>query len=255
MSVLVFDIETIPDLESGRKIYGLGDVSDQEAAEALFAIVREKTGREFLPHHLQRVCAISVVLQTRDKVSVWSLGNTDSSEAEILQRFYDGIERYTPTLVSWNGSGFDLPVLHFRSLLHNINASRYWETGDSDSGFKWNNYLNRYHERHTDLMDVLGGYSVKAPLDQVALMLGYPGKMGMSGDQVWPAYQAGQIADIRNYCETDVLNTYLVYLRYQVIRGNLTLEALAAQEQLLRDSLAAENKPHLTEFLTAWNNG
>ena len=134
----------------------------------------------FLRLHLHRVVAISVVLATRDNVSVWSLGTPDSGEAELVQRFFDGIEKYTPTLVSWNGRGFDLPVLHYRALLHGIQAPRYWETGDEDSSFRWNNYINRFHQRHTDLMDVLAGYEFRgaAPLDEIASMLGFPRENG-----------------------------------------------------------------------------
>lgn len=254
MNILVFDIETIPDTASAKKIYGFENLSDSEITDAMFAMQRDKTGRDFLPHHLQKICAISVVLRNADKISVWSLGDTQATEAEIIQRFFDGIERYTPTLVSWNGSGFDLPVLNYRSLLHGIDASRYWEMGDSDNTFKWNNYISRYHFRHTDLMDVLGGYTVRAPLDQIAMMLGFPGKMGMSGDKVWQAYQAGELTNIRNYCETDVLNTYLVYLQYQLIRGHFNKEQLQKEHELLASMLHSEQKPHLQEFLTAWRS-
>src|SRR5690606_28573625 len=126
--------------------------------------------------------------------------------------------------------------------------------GSEDQSFRWNNYLNRYHERHLDLMDVLAGYSgrANAPLDKIASLLGFPGKMGMSGDKVWSYYQAGKISDIRNYCETDVLNTYLVYLRFQQLRGKLFAEQLSAEYNLIHNSLAATGKPHLNEFLSAW---
>lgn len=253
MNTLVFDIETIPDTESGARLFDLQNLSAHDRAEAMFAIQRDKNGRDFLPHHLQRICAISVVLRTTDKIAIWSLGEESSTEAELIQRFFEGIERYTPTLVSWNGSGFDLPVLHYRALLHKISAERYWESGDSDSSFKWNNYLNRYHSRHTDLMDVLGGYVTRAPLDQIASILGYPGKMGMDGSQVWSCFQEGHIADIRHYCETDVLNTYLVYLRYQLMRGIFDEERLTREEKLLRETLMKEDKPHFNEFLAAWS--
>ena len=254
MNILVFDIETIPDVEAGRKIYGLENLDDTEAAEAMFLARREKTGSNFLPTHLQKVAAISVVLRSADKVRVWSLGELESNEKDIIQRFYDGLERYTPTLVSWNGSGFDLPVLHYRALANKISAPRYWDNGYDDSNFKWNNYLSRYHERHTDLMDVLAAYNPRAnaPLDEVATMLGYPGKMGMSGAKVWDNYLAGDLAGIRDYCETDVLNTYLVYLRYQLMRGRFTEAHLQEEEQLLRDYIANENKTHFNEFLASW---
>jgi len=130
LNLLIFDIETIPDTDSARKIQDMESLSDAEVAESMFAQRRQQTGgSDFLRHHLQKVVAISVVLRTSDKLSVWSLGDIDSPEKDIIQRFFDGIDRYTPMLVSWNGSGFDLPVLHYRALLHGINASRYWETG------------------------------------------------------------------------------------------------------------------------------
>lgn len=256
MNVFVFDIETIPDVEAGRRLYDLEGLGDSKVADVMFHKRRQEAGVEFLRLHLHRIVAISVALRTRDRFTVWSLGEVDSGEKEIVERFFSGIEKYTPTIVSWNGKSFDLPVLHYRALLHGVNASRYWETGDNDNSFRWNNYLSRYHARHTDLMDVLAGYEMRAyaPLDQIATMLGFPGKMGMSGAKVWDEYQAGNLEGIRNYCETDVANTYLVYLRFELMRGNLTQEEYTAECNIVRDSLLAENKPHLTEFVNAWQN-
>lgn len=124
-----------------------------------------------------------------------------------------------------------------------------------DSQFKWNNYISRYHSRHLDLMDVIASYNPRAnaPLDKIASMLGYPGKMGMSGAKVWETYHQGNLKAIRDYCETDVLNTYLVYLRFEVMRGNISEQDLAAEEQKLRDYLKHENQPHFIEFLEAWS--
>ena len=255
MNVFVFDIETVPDVGSGRRLYGLEDLDDANVARAMFhRRAAESGGSEFLRHHLHRIVAISVVLRTQDKFKVWSLGEPDSPESELLQRFFDGIDRYTPTMVSWNGSGFDLPVIHYRSLLHGVAASRYWDTGTDDRDFKWNNYLSRYHERHTDLMDVLAGYQPRATarLDEIATMLGFPGKMGMSGARVWDSYQAGDIEGIRNYCETDVLNTYLVFQRFELIRGHITPALYEQACDQVRTALGQENKPHLDEFLKYW---
>jgi predicted PolB exonuclease-like 3'-5' exonuclease len=255
MNVLVFDIETIPDLDAGRRLYGLDDLNDKDVAKAMFHLRRQETGgSEFLRLHLHRVVAISAVLRSRDTLKVWSLGEPESDEKELVQRFFDGIDKYTPTLVSWNGGGFDLPVLHYRGLVHGIAAPRYWDTGDEDRDFKWNNYQSRFHARHTDLMDVLSGYQPRAvaPLDDIASMLGFPGKMGMSGAKVWDNYLAGGIVDIRNYCETDVLNTYLVFLRFELMRGKLSAAEYHAECLQLRDYLKAEAKPHFDEFLAAW---
>ena len=143
----------------------------------------------------------------------------------------------------------------FRSaLLHGISAPRYWETGGEDQSFRWNNYLNRFHERHTDLMDVLSGYEGRAtaPLTDIAELCGFPGKMGMSGDQVWKRYLDGDIEAIRNYCESDVLNTWLIYLRYDLMRGRRTQEGYEAECKKLRELLQTEGRKHFLEFLEAW---
>lgn len=255
MNIFVFDIETVPDVDAGRRLYSLQNLTDAEVAEAMFKLKRQTNGTDFLPLHLQCIVAISVVLRTYDQLQVWSLGTTESSEKELIERFFAGIDKYTPTLVSWNGCGFDLPVIHYRALLHGVVAPRYWDNGDDDPGFRWNNYLNRFHYRHTDLMDILAGYQSKAnaPLEHIATMLGFPGKMGMSGKQVWENYLQGNIIGIRNYCETDVLNTYLIFLRFEVIRGKLAPEAYISECNMVRDRLTQLNKPHLNEFLENWH--
>lgn len=254
MNVFSFDIETIPDVELGRKIYGLEELTDKQVGYVMQTRRREETGSEFLSLEQQRIVAISVALRSRDGFKVWSLGDSGASEAEIIQRFFDGIDKYTPDLVSWNGSGFDLPVLHYRALRHGIAAPRYWEVGDEDSSFKWNNYLNRFHWRHIDVMDVLSGYQGRgrASLQNVAMLLNLPGKLGMSGDKVWDCWLEGGIEQIRNYCETDVLNTFLVYLRFQLMRGHLTREHYLQENQRIRDYLSEQPQPHFKEFLAAW---
>lgn len=255
MTILVFDIETIPDVVSGRNLFDLHGLSDSDTAAAMFALRRNKVGHDFLPHHLQQIVAISAVLAKPGQVKVWSLGDENSSEAELIQRFFSGIDKHLPTLVSWNGNGFDLPVLHYRALLHGIAAPAYWENGENNSAFRWSNYLNRFHYRHLDLMDVLSGYQNKAfaPLDEIAHMLGFPGKMGMHGDQVWLAYQAGNLKQIRDYCETDVLNTYGIYLHFEHMRGTLsTTEQQQALNELKQYLKTEEHKSHFFEFLTHW---
>lgn len=254
MPVFAFDIETIPDVELGRRVYDLDGLSDKEVGYVMQAKRREATGSEFLSYEQQRVIAISVALRAGDTFKVWSLGDPEASEAEIIGRFFDGIEKYTPDLISWNGGGFDLPVLHYRAMRHGIQAPRYWEAGNDDQAFRFNNYLNRYHTRHLDLMDVLSSYQSRArvSLQAAAMLLGLPGKLGMSGDRVWDAYLAGEIDAIRNYCETDVLNTFLIYLRFEFMRGMLTRAEFLAECERVRQSLRGQSKPHFEEFLAAW---
>jgi 3'-5' exonuclease len=254
MNVLVFDIETVPDVELGRRLYGLSGLDDEAVAKAMFTQQRASSGAEFLPHLQHRVVAIACVLRTRDLLKVWSLGDLTSDEPELLARFFDGIDKYLPDLVSWNGGGFDLPVLHYRSLKAGVQAPRYWEIGDDDHSFRYNNYLSRYHWRHLDLMDVLSGFQprARAKLNDVAALLGFPGKLGFSGDQVWDAYLAGELLAVRRYCETDVINTYLIYLRFQLLRGRLDRAALDAEFERLRALLRGSGEPHHAEFLRAW---
>src|SRR5262245_17451525 len=129
--VLAFDIETVPDIQGLRRLHGLdGTLTDKDVADMAFTLRRQTTGGDFLPLHLHRVVAIACALRDRDSVRVWSLGSEADGEAELVQRFFDGISKYTPQLVSWNGGGFDLPVLHYRALIHGVKARRYWDVGD-----------------------------------------------------------------------------------------------------------------------------
>lgn len=252
---LVFDIETIPDTDGIRTLLGLpAETTAEDVANIAYHQRRQHNGSEFLPLHQHKVCAISCALREGNNFKVWTLGDAESTEAEIIQRFFDGIEKYTPQIISWNGGGFDLPVLHYRAMINQVHAPRYWDFGEDDKDFKWNNYISRYHMRHLDLMDVLAMFNARAnaPLDQIAQLCGFPGKLGMDGSKVWDAYKAGEIEAIRNYCETDVANTHLVYLRFQLMRGHLTQQSYDAEIALVKETLASYNAPHWSEFLSAW---
>lgn len=254
LNCLVFDIETVPDTELGRRLLDLPEADDATVAEAMFARRREETGGDFLPFEQHRIVAISAALRSADQFHVWSLGSLSSPEDELVSRFFAGLEKTQPVLVSWNGAGFDLPVLHYRALKHGVVARRYWETGDSDPAFRYNNYLGRFHWRHIDLMDVLSLYQGRgrASLENVAALLGLPGKLGMSGGLVWGAYREGRLAEIRAYCETDVLNTYLVYLRFELIRGRLAKESYEAEVARVFEWLEERSEAHWQQFLAAW---
>ncbi|MEN9450285.1 MAG: hypothetical protein RJA83_899 [Pseudomonadota bacterium] len=256
MNTFVFDIETVPDVKNGRILYNLdSEKSDREVAEIMLVKRQEKTGNSgWLAHHLQRIVAISVALRTKNQFKIGSLGNLNSEEPTLIEAFFKCIEKYLPILVSWNGSGFDLPVLNYRALLYGISSPSYWNVGNDDASFRWNNYLSRYHYRHTDLMDVLAAYQgrANAPLTEIAVMLGLPGKLGMDGSQVWDYFLDGKLEAIRNYCETDVLNTYLIYLRFELIRGNFSFETYQKECAYVRETIAKENKLHFKQFIEAW---
>jgi hypothetical protein len=250
--ILVFDLETIPDCAGLRRIHELPEeLSDREVAEVAFQKrrVQSNGASDFLPVHLQRVAVISCLLRNDEGLRIFSIGEPEVAEAAAIQRFFDGVNKYVPQLVSWNGRSFDLPVLVNRGLLHGVTAACFWDTTEA----KFNNYINRFHERHCDLMDVLSLYGGRgAPLDELARLAGFPGKLGVGGAAVWETYLAGELESIRNYCEADTVNTYLLYLRFQLMRCTYTPERYQAELELVRATLDKRPEPHWREFLSLW---
>lgn len=256
--VLVFDVESIPDIEGLRQLGDPpADATDAQVYEAWVQARAEKGQNDFMPHHLQRVVVISAVYRDASGLKVHSFVDRDNaSEGKIVQAFFKTIETKVPQLVSWNGSGFDLPVLNYRALRHGVVAPKFWDQGEDDRDFKWNNYISRYHNRHTDLMDLLAMYSgrANAPLDALAKLCGFPGKLGMDGSKVYGAWLDGQLEEIRRYCETDVMNTYLMYCRFQKMRGGFTEAEYDQEIAMVKDTLAqlAPQEAHWQEYLAAW---
>ena len=253
--ILAFDIETVPDVAGIRRISDLpADLDDAAVCEWYAQKRRSASGSDFAPHYLQRVVAIACALRSESGFRVWSIGEVDDPEPELIRRFFDGIEKLTPQLVSWNGGGFDLPVLQHRALIFGVAGERYWDWGDQDKDFRYNSYLGRYHTRHIDLMDVLAMFQHRAgaPLDAIARLCGFPGKIGMEGSEVAAAVARGDLRDVRSYCETDVVNTILVYQRFRLMRGELSAGEYAKEIALVRDKLAASDAPHWKAFVAAW---
>jgi predicted PolB exonuclease-like 3'-5' exonuclease len=252
--ILAFDIETVPDCPGIRRIHGLPeDLPDAEVAEIAFQKRRVQTGSDFLPPHLQRVVVISCVLRNDDGLRIFSIGEPDADEPQAIQRFFEGINRYMPQIVSWNGRNFDLPVLVARGLIHAVTAACFWDTGNDNKDFRWSNYINRFHDRHVDLMDVLAIYGGRgSPLDELARLSGLPGKLGVGGGAVWESYRQGAVAAIRDYCEADCVNTYLLFLRFQLMRCALSPEQYAQECGLVRSYLERQAAPHWREFLGLW---
>src|ERR671929_144496 len=142
-----------------------------------------------------------------------------------------------------------LRQLRDRGLQHGVVAGKYWDLGEDDREFKFNNYIGRYHMRHLDLMDLLAMYQPKnnAPLDAMAKLCGFPGKLGMDGSKVYEQYPQGKVEDIRRYCETDVMNTYLLYCRFQKMRGGFTEHEYQREIAFVRETLAGIEEPHWSE--------
>lgn len=259
--ICVFDIESVPDIElvrgyfgldSGRKIdsdvvdSGAGanidkrldsseNLSTENAAssiaicEAAFAAQKEKSGSEFLPIFLHKIVSISSVIcdDYGHFVKVGNFGK-GGDERAILQDFIDYINKKEPRLVSFNGRGFDIPAIMLRAMRYNICANGFYEVENpARTKNKWENYRARYSEQwHTDLLDTLGHFgSVRGlNLDGVCKMLGIVGKYDVSGSDVYKIYYAqNDLAKIDEYCQSDVLNTYWLYLKYAILKGELTL--------------------------------
>ena len=236
-------------------MYDLQGIGLEETAKAMLATRRIKVeDTNFLPLHQHQVIAISVVVRwDQNNFLIKSLGNLNSSESELIHAFFRAIEKI-PVLVSWNGSGFDLPVLQYRALIHGIVSATYWDTGDFDRDFKWNNYQSRFHKRHVDVMEVLSRFQPRASaaLDEIAKLIGLPGKIGVGGANVFSAYCEGKLQEIRDYCEIDALNTYLIYLRFEYIRGNYSIKQYEEELLRTRNWLAESDKSHFQEYKHEW---
>ena len=125
---------------SGRTALDLDGIDDLNVVRPMSHRRRQKTGlSEFLALHDHRIVALGVAPDEGDGFRVWSLGDKNSTEKELLERFISGVEKHNPTLVSWNASGFDLPVIHYRALYNSVVSKRYWETGDANKEFRWTN--------------------------------------------------------------------------------------------------------------------
>lgn len=236
--VLAFDLETVPDVAAGRRLYGLVG-NDLAVAEAMLARRREETdGRtDFLKpgwHKVVGLGAVAIILDAVPQVSLKSWAGED--ERVLLIAFLDCL-RKEPQLVSWNGSGFDLPVIRYRALIHGLSArTLYGPVGQRS----FDSYGYRYGEAHVDLMEVLAGYGASPAhgLDETARLAGLPGKIVVTGEDVTGLALAGDWARIERYAGHDAVQTMLLFLRWQVGRGRITsavyLEALKALWAKLR---------------------
>lgn len=262
-NLFVFDIETIPDTDAVANLTGFEGADTESRREELERYHLDITGGKnaFPRQPFHKVVAISFLEaeigrgsggETYHLRELRSGGEAGFDEKQLLQGFFSYFERLRPRLVSYNGRGFDLPVLKYRAMAHGIQAPWLYDAGD-----KWNSYQSRYSaDWHCDLLEVLSdfGASSRGKLNEICAVLGFPGKFGVDGADVAPMFDAGRVSEIRDYCETDVLNTYLVYLRLMQHRGTISTESY---NQAVADIIAlieaeGEARPHLAEFLEAW---
>jgi hypothetical protein len=240
-SVIAWDIETVPDLRGFAAANGLEGKSDDE--------IRAAMGDKFPKHIYHSIICIGALVAHWDnggwRVDVLGAPSVEKrSEKELVASFVERIAGLTPQLVTFNGSSFDLPVLRYRAMVNGVSAP----------GLASRAYFNRYTEDAVDLCDVLSSFSPqgKATLHEMCRVMGLPGKpSGIHGSQVESFYREGKIREIADYCESDVVNTYRVWLRYELFRGRLSDAAFQASEANLIEYIRshANSKPHLRDVM------
>jgi 3'-5' exonuclease len=240
-NVVIWDIETIPDLQGFAAANYLTGKSDAE--------IREVMGDKFPKHIYHSIICIGALFAhwEDDYWAVEALGAPhigDRSEKELIQAFVDKIAELNPQLITFNGNSFDLPVLRYRAMTHSVAAP----------GLSARPYFNRYTEDAIDLCDVLSSFAsqAKGTLHELCRVMGMSGKpVGIHGGEVERYFLEGKIKEVADYCETDIVNTYRVWLRYELFRGKLTPIQFQFSEQKLGEFIKARSniKPHLVSSL------
>jgi len=238
--VIAWDLETIPDI-SGFALANdlLGKLPDE---------VRGAMGDKFPKHIYHEIICIGALIarSNNDHWVVDALGAPyvgDRTEEELITAFVDKIAELKPQLVTFNGSSFDLPVLRYRAMTHKVSAL----------GLSARPYFNRYTDDAIDLCDVLSSFApnAKASLHEMCRVMGLPGKPdGIHGGEVEKYFRGGRIKEIAEYCESDVVNTYRVWLRYELFRGKLTSAGYDASEVTLHKFLDARVNVTLSKIKT-----
>ena len=231
-TVIVWDLETVPDLIGFAAANDLAGMSDHE--------VRQVLGSKFPKHIYHSIACIGALVAYRvhDCWQVDALGAPhvgERTEKQLISGFVDKIAELRPQLVTFNGSSFDLPVLRYRAMINEVSAP----------GLSSRPYFNRYTEDALDLCDVLSSFAphTKASLNELSRIMGLPGKPdGIDGAEVERYFREGKIKEIAEYCETDVVNTYRVWLRYELFLGRLSEKSFESSEQNLGEFIGAQTE-------------
>ena len=262
--LFVFDIETVPDTDVLKELTGSSTTDETEKRKELEQYSAEvSAGNTFPRQPFHRVVSVSILLadikqydgyDLYSNLKLGTISSVDCSEEKIVEKFFDYICKYTPKIVSYNGKTFDLPVMKYRAMKYGISAENLFKAGD-----KWNNYSQKYgKDWHCDLLDVLSDFGASAicKMSEVCAILGIPGKIGVDGSKVADMYDAKKFKEIDDYCETDVLNTYLIYLNYCLLSGIITKDIFEKMNKDLIEFLQMEiknkNKGNYSEFLQEW---
>lgn len=223
MSFAIFDIETRIDkrLVNDSQFRGRG-LSDEAAYAELRQELVDARGTDFFPlsFHVPISIAVGLVAGDYSLQSVESLAESEYSEERLVCEFWQRVERFKGCLVSFNGRQFDLPVLELHALRHGCAVPSYF--GEDAL------YRRRYQlGKHFDIYDFItnfGAYRVRGGFDLLLRTIGLPGKGAVDGSRVQDLWEAGRLAEIHEYCRRDVIQTYFLFLRIELVRGRITAE-------------------------------
>ena len=239
--VIVWDLETVPDLAASARMLDMEGEPEEKVRAAL--------GAGFPKQPLHKIACIGALVASRhpegwkvDALGAPHIG--ERSEAELITAFVEKIGQLRPQLVTFNGNSFDLPVLRYRAMVNRVSAA----------GLQVRPYFHRYSDDALDLCDALASYvaGAKMKLDDISRIVGLAGKpQGVDGSKVEGMVNAGQIEDVARYCESDVLNTYRVWLVYELFRASITAEQLEWSEVQIREFVKARKSvnAHLSAAL------
>jgi hypothetical protein len=255
---LVFDVESVADGELVAKVRYPGENMEPADAVARYrAELLEKYGNDFIPYTFQVPVSI-VVAKLDGAFHLLDLVAIDEPEFRshiMTEHFWRGWESYgRPTLISFNGRTFDIPLLELAAFRYGIGLAGWFNL----AGKQYEQPRHRYNnETHLDLHDVLTNYGASrftGGLNLAANLLGKPGKMDVQGHMVQDLFNEGRLAEINDYCRCDVLDTYFVLLRTAVLLGWLKLDDEQAVVESAKEWLEAKSiqSPCLSKYLAEW---
>jgi 3'-5' exonuclease len=229
VSHLVFDIESVADpLLVARLRYPGEKLGPAEAVGRYRAELMEKYDNDFIPYTFQVPIAVAVAKVASDYrlIDLVVLDDPEFRPHAITEKFWRGWEIYRrPTLVSFNGRTFDIPLLELSAFRYGLSIPGWFNA----TGKSFEQPRGRYNvQSHLDLCEMLtnfGSTRFTGGLNLAANLLGKPGKMDIQGCMVQDLYDAGKLREINDYCRCDVLDTYFVFLRTRVLIGQLALDA------------------------------
>lgn len=260
VAYLIFDVEAVGDGELISKVkYSADNLSPEEGLQRFRDELIEKTGKDVLPPTFVLPISVAVAKVSKDfrLIDLAVLDEPEYRPAVIAKGFWAGWRHYgRPTLVTFNGRGYDVPVLEYAAFRYGFSIPDWFNL----SAPAYEQARNRYNRKaHFDMMDMFSNFGatrITGGLNLLANLIGKPGKSGIDGSQVQDMYLNGKAKEINDYCKCDVLDTYFVFLRSQVLMGKLSLEE---EQEIVAETKAwleerQESQPVFAHYLSQWGD-